>query len=410
MRVADYFGRSFAAVTPSQFGWNKILRESLSKSVEIPLCYIPEVICKTTSEWLMTRPINALGDFIIWGLSDVISDMQLHQPHPGSHKGSKPAGVSGSSKTKVGVLTLLALVLRKRPEALLQKAALLRTNPQFQGQDKLMMLAWAFGQVAQSDLVMGMQLWVQIFVPIACGKNGTPISRDVALQFAESVLFSNPKRARPILQNGATRKGERLVPPPVLDSVMRLSFPSEHARTKATERFQAIYPWVKEIALCAPHRSKISKSVAQQLFPLCLDLACEDVVALTTEASSVVVWCLSENPDCFKQWEKVYVEKIKGSLNVLNYMTAEWRSVVGQLGPIDDLKKTVNHFRVVNAEMKGDAKLAVMMKMADAHCKELRKRMRRTCTCFKTMATLIAAGAGIAYGFYLLDLDVPMVR
>ncbi|KAI5075629.1 hypothetical protein GOP47_0009705 [Adiantum capillus-veneris] len=382
MRFADYFGRAFNAVTPSQFGWNKILKEPLSKAVEIPLCYIPEAVCKTATDWLAARPISALGDFVIWGLNDVVNDMQLHQ---GSHKGSKPGSVPVSSKTKVGVLAVLALVLRKRPEALLQKAAFLRTSPQFQGQDKLVMLAWAYGQVAQGDLVVGMQFWVQNLLPLACGKNGTPVSRDITLQFAESILFVNPKKGRPILQNGASRKGERLVPPPVLDSVMRVSFPSELARTKATERFQSIYPFIKDIALYGPHKSKATKLVAQQLLPLCLEIACEDVPALACEASSIFVWCLSENPDCCRQWEKLYMEKIKGSVNVLSYICTEWKSIAGQLSSLDNLKATINQFRVQNAEAKGDAKMVLM-----------------------AMAALVA-GAGIMYGFYLLNLDVPML-
>lgn len=406
MRFADYFGRAFNAVTPSQFGWNKILKESLSKAVEVPLCYIPDAVCKTSSDWLAARPVNALGDFVIWGLTDVVSDMQLHQ---GSHKGSKHASVPVSSKTKVGVLAVLALVLRKRPEALLQKAALLRTSPQFQGQDKLVMLSWAYGQAAQGDLVVGMQLWVQNLLPLACGKNGTPASRDITLQFAESMLFVNPKKTRPSLQNGASRRGERLVPPAVLESLMRVSFPSELSRTKATERFQAIYPFIKEIALYGPPKSKATKLVAQQLLPLCLDLACEDVPALASEASSIFVWSLSENPDCYKHWEKLYMEKMKGSVAVLSYICAEWKQVAGQLSPLDNLKNTVNRFRVQNAEAKGDAKMMLMVKTAEAHCKVLKKRMARTGTCVKAMATLIA-GAGLVYGFYLLNLDVPMVR
>lgn len=407
MRFADYFGRAFNLVTPTQFGWNKILRESLSKAAEIPLCYIPESVIKTANDWLAARPLIALGDFVIWGLNDVFDDMQ---PHQGSHKASKPASTQVSSKTKVGVLAVLAIVLRKRPEALLHKAAVLRTSPQFQGQDKLVMLAWAYGQVAQGDLVVGMQLWVQNLLPLAFGKNGTPASRDITLQFAESVLFVNLKKARPILQNGASRKGERLVPPAALESVMRLSFPSEVARTKATERFQAIYPLVKEIALYGPHKSKATKPIAQQLLPLCLEAACEDVPALANEACSILVWCLSENADCFKQWEKLYLDKIKGSVSLLSYLCAEWRIVAGQLSPLDNLKNTVNRFRVQNLEAKGDAKMALMLKTAEAHCKVLTKRMARTGLCFKATTVLIAAGAGVAYVFYWLNLDIPMVR
>jgi hypothetical protein len=46
------------------------------------------------------------------------------------------------------------------------------------------------------------------------------------------VLFANLKKARPILLNGVSRKGERLVPAASLDSVMRAAFPAESARTK----------------------------------------------------------------------------------------------------------------------------------------------------------------------------------
>lgn len=40
MRCADYFGRAFAAVSPAQFAWNRILRESaIAKAVEVgPHC------------------------------------------------------------------------------------------------------------------------------------------------------------------------------------------------------------------------------------------------------------------------------------------------------------------------------------------------------------------------------------
>ena len=48
---------------------------------------------------------------------------------------------------QIGILVVLALTLRKRPESLLHKADVLSTSPQFQGQDKLVMLAWAYGQV-----------------------------------------------------------------------------------------------------------------------------------------------------------------------------------------------------------------------------------------------------------------------
>lgn len=44
-------------------------------------------------------------------------------------------------------------------------------------------------------------------------------------------ILSSPK-ARPILLNGAVRKGEHIVPPSALDLLMRASFPAPSARVK----------------------------------------------------------------------------------------------------------------------------------------------------------------------------------
>lgn len=65
-------------------------------------------------------------------------------------------------------------------------------------------------------------------------------------------------------------------------------------------------------------------------------------------------------------------------------------------------------FFLQNAEAKGDSKMALMLKTAEAHCKVLKKRMARTGLCFKATTALIAAGAGIAYAFYLLNLDISV--
>ena len=62
----------------------------------MPLCYINETIIKIANDWLAARPVNALAEFVLWGLNDIVSDMQ---PHQSPQKGSKGA-VAPSSKTK----------------------------------------------------------------------------------------------------------------------------------------------------------------------------------------------------------------------------------------------------------------------------------------------------------------------
>ena len=44
-------------------------------------------------------------------------------------------------------------------------------------------------------------------------------------------IMSAPK-ARPILVNGAVRKGERLMPPSAFEILMRVTFPASSARVK----------------------------------------------------------------------------------------------------------------------------------------------------------------------------------
>jgi hypothetical protein len=46
-------------------------------------------------------------------------------------------------------------------------------------------------QAALGDLVIGMQVWVQNLLPLACGKGSTPVLRDIALQFAERYETGN---------------------------------------------------------------------------------------------------------------------------------------------------------------------------------------------------------------------------
>ncbi|KAL2642219.1 hypothetical protein R1flu_009806 [Riccia fluitans] len=405
MRLADYFARVFNPVTNAQFSWNKILRDvPIAKSVEIPLCYISEEVSKVTSDWLAQKPADALSKFSLWLLKEILDEP--HQQQQQHHKGSKTVPPV-PAKAKVGVIVILALLLRRKPETLLQQAAAIRA--QFSGQEKLHTLAWAYCQASQGDLVVGMALWVQNLLPLAVGKSSTPASRDIALQVIENILFTNTKKARTVLLNGATRKGERLVPAASYELVLRAAYPNESAKTKATERFLAVYPFVKEIALAGTVRSKATKPVAQQLLPLSLAGAADDVTAISAEACSNFIWCLTQNADCYKQWEKLHLENLNGSIRVLNHISSEWKEISARLTPFDDLKKTLqalsskHHNGLVSVQ--GDAVLESQLKAADSICKALLRKTSRVPSCTKAFATL-AAVACLGYGFYLLSPSV----
>ncbi|KAJ1394994.1 hypothetical protein SESBI_33715 [Sesbania bispinosa] len=93
------------------------------------------------------------------------------------------------------------------------------------------------------------------------------------------LIITFPK-ARPILLNGAVRKRERVVTPLALDSLLRVTFPLPVARVKATERLEAVYPTLKEIALAGSRGSKAIKHLAQQILSYAIKAAGEGDVKL----------------------------------------------------------------------------------------------------------------------------------
>lgn len=110
--------------------------------------------------------------------------------------------------------------------------------------------------VAESPTYSGQQKWqpaIQGFGFAACGKVCKcfwhpfhPFSyyccchlHHYVLLFACRIL-STPK-ARAVLVNGAVRKGERLIPPPALETLIRVTFPPSSARVKVDVQLALVF-------------------------------------------------------------------------------------------------------------------------------------------------------------------------
>ncbi|XP_022963619.1 uncharacterized protein LOC111463895 isoform X1 [Cucurbita moschata] len=93
------------------------------------------------------------------------------------------------------------------------------------------------------------------------------------------------------------------------------------ARVKATERFEAIYPTLKEVALAGSPGSKAMKQVSQKIFSFAAKAAGESVSELSGEATNVFIWCLTQNVDCYKQWDKIYEDNLEASVSVLKKLS-----------------------------------------------------------------------------------------
>ncbi|GBG81742.1 hypothetical protein CBR_g33920 [Chara braunii] len=390
MRCGDYFVKAFNSVTPSSLMWQK---STLVKASEMPFSQLPEQLVKVTYDWLCHQPADELSKFVMMLLRAIVEDS--HPPQPA--KGQKGAsGPPGTGKLRVGIIVILSLLLRKRPDVLLQHADMLRTDPLFKGQDEARILAWVYTQVAHGDLVSGVFLWARNLVTLAGNKSATPLSRDLALQFFEGMVVGNLKKAKPMLMNGASKKGERLIPAASLDLIMRLAYPSETAQTKATERFLAIYPVVKEAALAGASRSKTLKAAAAQLFPLSLSVVGEDNETLVEEGCKNAVWCLSQNPDCYRQWEKIHVENLIEGKKVLSYILRNWEHCKSELAPLKDFQYGLKSLRKKNADAirqcKSDGALVGHLRAVDKVCRSLERKFAKWWPC--ALATVVAlAGA-----------------
>ncbi|XP_022637724.1 uncharacterized protein LOC106765090 isoform X1 [Vigna radiata var. radiata] len=397
MRFADYFGRAFSSVSGAQFPWLKTFKEStVAKIVDIPLLHISEDIYKISTDWISHRSYEALGSFVIWSLDSILADITSHQ---GTVKGSKKVVQQSSSKSQVAIFVVLAMVLRRKPDVMISLLPIIKESQKYQGQDKLPVLVWVITQASQGDLVMGLYLWVSLLLPMLSVKSGgNPHSRDLILQLVERII-TFPK-ARSILLNGAVRKGERVVPPWALDSLLRVTFPLPSARIKATERFEAVYPTLKEVSLAGSPGSKALKHLAQQMLSLAIKAAGEANPDLSKEASDIFIWCLTQNPECYKQWQDLlYMDNLEASIVVLRTLSGERKEYFVKHTTRDPLRETLESFCKKNekafANMEDGSRHA-LLKDADKYCKVILGRLSQGHGCLKSMAVfsvVLAVGA-----------------
>ncbi|KAG6396740.1 hypothetical protein SASPL_142897 [Salvia splendens] len=403
MRFADYFGRAFSAVSASQFPWLKLFRESpVAKTADVPFSYISEAVYKASVDWINQRSFEALGTFVLWSLDSILADMAAQQC---GTKVSKKGVNAASSKSQVAIFLVLAMVLRCKPDVLINLLPKLSENSKYQGQDKLPVLIWMIVQASQVDIAVGLYLWSRQILPILGGKSGSnPHTRDLVLQLVERILAA-PK-ARSILVNNAARKGERLIPPAALDLLLRVTFPAPSARVKATERFEAIYPLLKDVALAGSPGSKAMKQVSLQIQTLIVKTAGEGIPALSEEASSIFIWCLKQNPDCLKQWDTVYADNIEVSVAALKKLAENWKNFSSKQSSLQvrDTLKSFMHKNEKTLNDGADAARQALFKEADKYCKTISGRLSSGLGCVKAVLfTLAVCAVGAAVVFPNVD-------
>ncbi|KAH7533793.1 hypothetical protein FEM48_Zijuj04G0169500 [Ziziphus jujuba var. spinosa] len=272
----------------------------------------------------------------------------------------------------VAIFVVLAMTLRRKPDVLISLLPVMRETSKYQGHDKLPVAVWSIAQASQGDLIVGLYMWVHLLLPLMGSRSScNPQSRDLILQLVESIL-STPK-SRPILLNGAVRKGERLVPPSSLDLLMRITFPAPSARVKATERFEAVYPLLKEIALAGSPESKAMKQVIQQILNFLVKAIEEEIPELSKEASDIFIWCLKRNSECYKQWDMLYLDNLKASVVILSKLNKEWKqfTVKHARDPLNEILKSLKQKNARALAEEEDSGRCALLKDAELDCKML---------------------------------------
>ncbi|KAL9241926.1 hypothetical protein vseg_015978 [Gypsophila vaccaria] len=396
MRFADFYGRAFSGVSSAQFPWVKLFKESpVAKIVEIPLSHIPEAAYKTSVDWINQRSVASLSSFALLLLDSILVDLGNHLS---SIKSSKKASQQPSSKSQVAIFAVLAMVLRRKPDVLVSLLPTLRENSKYQGQDKLPVIIWMICQASQGDLAVGLCAWAHNLLPMLNSKStNNPLNRDLILQLVERILAA-PK-ARTILVNGAVRKGERLIPPAELEILMRATFPVSSARVKATERFEAVYPVLKEVALAGAPGSKAMKQVSLQIFGFLINAAGEGNPDLAKEATNVVLWCLTQNSDIYKHWDKIYLDNLEASVAILKKLSLQIREQQLSQSSVEVVKQTLKSFQHKNEEALAEGNVAqpALLKESDKYAKAIVGRLSRSHGCLKALVFLgIVAAAGAA--------------
>ncbi|KAF3561066.1 hypothetical protein DY000_02012010 [Brassica cretica] len=393
----EYFETAFSQVSAVQFPWMEMFNNNcpLSTVIDVPLSYIPEPVYNASADWIDQLPDIKVSNFVKWASKNIRTDLAEEEEVIIDCE-------KDEFHEKVALYVALAMVLRRKPHSLIGLLPAMWTDisAKYRKLDEVPFTVWMMAQASQGDLSVGLHSWAHNLLPLVADKKCNSQSRDYILQLVENIL-SNPE-ARTVLVDGTLSDGKRLIPPHVFEGLFRLTFPASSARVKDTERFESIYPLLKEMTLAGAPGSETMK----QIFTSTLKLAGEGNAILANEATSIAIWLVAEDPDCFNLWDSIYNEEnLEASVALLKKLVDEWKDHSLKLssspGDILTLKRTIKSLRKKNekAITEGRANASLYIE-ADKSCKVISGRLSRGCGCLIctaiTAVVLAAAGAAAA--------------
>ncbi|XP_010502772.1 PREDICTED: uncharacterized protein LOC104780011 [Camelina sativa] len=158
--------------------------------------------------------------------------------------------------------------------------------------------------------------------------------------------------------------------------------------------------------------SKAIKQVTLEIFSLSLKSAKQVTgnPVLAEEATSIAIWSLTENVDCWKRWDNLYNKNLKVSVALLKKLVDEWKDHSLKLtsSPSDTLtlSQTIKSFMLKNKKaVTGRKAKASLFKEADESCKVISRRLPRGSISLKgttiTLVVLVATVVLVAVALVL---------
>ncbi|CAA7038629.1 unnamed protein product [Microthlaspi erraticum] len=335
LRFMAYYTEKLSQVS---IPWMKMFNESsVSTLIEVPLSHIPTCVYQKSVDWMNKLPLVSLTGLVRFALTRIHADWVAQD---------------NFSISEEAIFIGLAMVLRSNPHALTPPfLAMLRESPMYQGEDKLGLIVWIVAQASKGDIGCGLYSWAHVLLPLVHNYKSCSLqSMDLILQFVE-IILSNPEAT--ILVNRPSREGERLIPASSFEIL-------------DTKRFEAVYPLLKEVAL-APESGE---NAVGQIFNFSLKLAGEEGnPGLAKEAAAIAIRCVTENLDCFKEWDILYEEHLEASVALLRELVDQSPELSSSPYHAHTVNRTLKSFRLKNE------KYWSLHKEADKSCKLISGRL-----------------------------------
>uniref|UniRef100_A0A1J3GHM2 Uncharacterized protein n=1 Tax=Noccaea caerulescens TaxID=107243 RepID=A0A1J3GHM2_NOCCA len=295
----------------------------LFDEIHIPLSYIPDDVYQTSVDWLHQHvPDHLLADFVFWSFAYILEDVCNG---PGGDETRDDDVVSHYCfailrHDNVAIFVAVAMLLRSRPYLYTRKLPSLEESHDGERKFLAPLKIWILSQDPQDNLSACLYSWVHNLLPLLVHSN--PVSRHLILCFVEKIL--EKPDAVTELTDAPAWQGERLIPPPSFEILLRLTFPCSSARAKATSRFEAIYPMLKQVALAGA-----TEIYTREMFRLCFRLTEEENLALAEEATDLAISLLTNNADdsCWKHWNGLFHKKPKASVALLKILLKKWNEL-----------------------------------------------------------------------------------